>query len=485
MVSEDAAPRMLPVTSSLSTATGWMRAVDAAYAAEDEEGNQEQAERNSQMRSLLQQRRSQRPVEARAVAPEEVMTLAAKQGEDAAERGGGLGVGAAAEECRPGWFVERLDMENPVLRLHEELLDFAEFVTHNKAEARARKQWVKTISIACRRLWPECKVRVFGSFSTGLSLCNGDVDLAVLDVPARPGPAMKMLADLLLADGAISWLEIIESAKVPIIKLRAQASGLRADVCFNLPDGLATSKFIRERCEEYPQMRPLLLFLKYFLLQRGLHETYTGGMGSYLLCNVVLHFLQRHPSKRDNRHYAATSLGHLLFDFMKYYGQEFKYESTGISVRDGGYTFDKTQRAWRGNRRAGGGACLSLESPLGPPNDIGGPCFRMAILRNLFQHALNCMSHLYVTRASPKASLLCPLLLDPTHPVIAGRHKLMAEQPAALPGLVRQASGGSLRSGRGGASSSSGSDSGLPPSGKRPVKAGEGRAAKRRKVADA
>mmetsp|Transcript_58247 Transcript_58247/g.116716 ORF Transcript_58247/g.116716 Transcript_58247/m.116716 type:complete len:90 (+) Transcript_58247:41-310(+) len=88
-------------------------------------------------------------------------------------------------------------------------------------------------------------------------------------------------------------------------------------------------------------MLPLVLFLKYFLLQRGLHDTFTGGMGSWLLCNVVLHFLQRHPSRRDPKEYARISLGHLLFDFFWYYGEEFQYEWQGISVVDGGRIFDK------------------------------------------------------------------------------------------------------------------------------------------------
>merc|ERR1712224_164962 len=109
-------------------------------------------------------------------------------------------------------------------------------------------------------------------------------------------------------------------------------------------------------------------------------------MGSHLLCNVVLHFLQRHPSRRDPKQYAATSLGHLLFDFLKYYGQE----------------------------------------------------FRMAVLRNLFHHGFHCLCHLFVSRAPPEASMLCPLLLDPAHAVITDRHKLMVEQPVAFPGLKRQ-----------------------------------------------
>eukprot|EP00439_Symbiodinium_sp_Y106_P041833 s1579_g5.t1 len=264
-------------------------------------------------------------------------------------------------------------------------------------------------------------------------------------VPSWTGTAMKMLADHLLSKGEISWLEIIETAKVPVIKVRSQSCGLRADVVFSQPDGMDSSKFIRSKLKEYPQMKPLLLFFKYFLLQRGLHETYTGGMGSYLLCNVVLHFLQRHPSSRSTRQYAGTSLGHLLFDFLKYYGQEFNYKDQGISVLDGGSTFAKAgrfpERKQRGPHDSWGPKVqLCLESPLAPDMDLGGACFRMPVLRNLFHHGFHCICHLFVSRSPPEVSMLCPLLIDPAHPVITDRFKLMSEQPAALPGMKRKVS---------------------------------------------
>jgi len=257
--------------------------------------------------------------------------------------------------------------------------------------------------------------------------------VAVMNVPCRPATAMKILADTMLRAGDISWLEIIESAKVPVMKIRSQACGLRADIVFNQQDGLNTSKFIKQRVKEYPQLMPLLVFIKYYLLQRGLNDTFTGGMGSYLMCNVVLHFLQRHPSLSDPRLHSATSLGHLLFDFFKYYGREFRYDQA-ISVLDGGYTFRKEERGWggKGKGKGQGGISLSLESPLTPDFDLGAPCWRMSTLRNLFHHGFHCLCHLLVTRAPGEESLLCPLLLDPAHGVITERFNLMAQQPAAL-----------------------------------------------------
>lgn len=414
----------------LEFTTGWLREEDVAIHEEDSERNAEQAERNASMRSMLKRRREETKDTSAAEAPEAFMAV--KNSVSSRKR--------VVDEGQPPWFVARPRIENTVLRLHEEILDFVDFMQHTREEIHARRKWVQSIKEACVALWPACKVSVFGSFFTGLSLPNGDVDVAVSEIPCKSGSAMKMLADHMLSKGQISWLEIIETAKVPVMKVRSQSSGLRADVVFSQPDGLQSSKFIRSKVKEYPQMKPLLLFLKYFLLQRGLHETYTGGMGSYLLCNVVLHFLQRHPSLKNGRFYAGTSLGHLLFDFLKYYGQEFNYTSHGISVLEGGSVFPKTERFPEKNKRSTGGPVLCLESPLSTSMDLGGACFRMPVLRNLFHHAFHCICHLMVTRSAPEVSMLCPLLIDPAHPVITDRFKLMAEQPVAFAGLPKSKS---------------------------------------------
>lgn len=44
--------------------------------------------------------------------------------------------------------------------------------------------------------------------------------------------------------------------------------------------------------QEFPVLRPLVLVLKQFLLQRDLNEAYTGGISSYCLLLMVYSFLQ-------------------------------------------------------------------------------------------------------------------------------------------------------------------------------------------------
>ena len=47
-----------------------------------------------------------------------------------------------------------------------------------------------------------------------------------------------------------------------------------------------------------------------------------GGLGSYLLVCVVLSFLQLHPSAEIARAHSVSTLGKLLLDFFRYYGQD-------------------------------------------------------------------------------------------------------------------------------------------------------------------
>lgn len=154
----------------------------------------------------------------------------------------------------------------------------------------------------------------------------------------------------------------------------------------------------------FPSLPPLVLFLKLFLAQRNLHETYLGGLGSYLLVCVVLSFLQLHPSAREQRLHSASTLGKLLLDFFRYYGQarilqktsdlrgfygifidvrrllmifqcfpwifmdfrqEFRYATMGISVLQGGGLFDRQARGFTTRTRSGA-ATLCLESPADP-----------------------------------------------------------------------------------------------------------------------
>jgi hypothetical protein len=73
-------------------------------------------------------------------------------------------------------------------------------------------------------------------------------------------------------------------------------------------------------------IRPLVLVLKQFLLDRGLLTAYTGGLSSYCLFLMVTRYCQEQP------HSTWSDSGALLIGFLDFYGNHFDPRSTGISV---------------------------------------------------------------------------------------------------------------------------------------------------------
>jgi non-canonical poly(A) RNA polymerase PAPD5/7 len=63
-------------------------------------------------------------------------------------------------------------------------------------------------------------------------------------------------------------LQVIRSAKVPIVKFDHRRSGISVDICVNNDSGITTGKLLRKYVREYPPLRPLTMVLKVFLVRR-------------------------------------------------------------------------------------------------------------------------------------------------------------------------------------------------------------------------
>ena len=84
-------------------------------------------------------------------------------------------------------------------------------------------------------------------------------------------------------------LEVIAHARVPIVTYTDRRSGLRVDVTVNALNGVRNTALLSSALAQRPQMRGPLRVLKAFLRQRaGWHETFHGGIGSYLLFAMML-----------------------------------------------------------------------------------------------------------------------------------------------------------------------------------------------------
>ena len=204
------------------------------------------------------------------------------------------------EEGEPAWCASRRYAGDwSTLALHEDLVDFWHAFRPTRAERAARKAVVDRLESAVGEVWEGATVRVFGSFSTGLYLPESDIDLVCIGTGLEGAPknvrgrALHALAAAIRRAGwPVHSLEVVDKAKVPIVKLVDGSSGVAVDVCIEERTGIASSGLAKKASGQFPAYRVLVLVLKRFLNDRGLHDTFTGGIGSYLLQLMVISSLQ-------------------------------------------------------------------------------------------------------------------------------------------------------------------------------------------------
>ncbi|XP_078096440.1 terminal nucleotidyltransferase 4A isoform X2 [Mustelus asterias] len=277
-----------------------------------------------------------------------------------------------------------------VIGLHEEIMDFYNFVSPRPEEETMRKEVVKRIESVIKELWPAADVQIFGSFSTGLYLPTSDIDLVVFG--KWKNPPLQLLEQALRRRNIAEphSIKVLDKATVPIIKLTDQETEVKVDISFNVETGVKAAQFIKDFVKGYPVLPYLILVLKQFLLQRDLNEVFTGGISSYSLILMAISFLQLHPRIDPRR--SSVNLGVLLVEFFELYGRHFNYLKTGIRIRSGGayVAKDEIMKNMTNGYRP---SMLCIEDPLVPGNDVGRSSYGAMQVKQVFDYAYIVLSH--------------------------------------------------------------------------------------------
>jgi non-canonical poly(A) RNA polymerase PAPD5/7 len=143
--------------------------------------------------------------------------------------------------------------------------------------------------------------------------------------------------------------------------------------------------------------------LKYFLKQRGLSETYNGGVGSYLLfCMSAL----CSSTLQGGQVYSSPLSPALLPPLWR-----------PLQLREGGslqgHYFDKLHKGWLHTERR---SLLALECPQNQENDLGRNSFSIDLVKKAFSHAYKIICACGVSRQTTPLQTI--IRLDP---VLASR----------------------------------------------------------------
>ncbi|KAJ6255449.1 inactive non-canonical poly(a) RNA polymerase protein trf4-2-related [Anaeramoeba flamelloides] len=232
---------------------------------------------------------------------------------------------------------------DPTLKLHGEIMDFYEAIKPTEKNKRTRDKIVREITKIVKSKWKESTIAVYGSYASGCYLPFSDIDLTVLipDTVQSCEELVQKLGSILRSkkyQKKFKEVIVIKTAKVPIVKLKDKEYEISIDISFNLKNCQKAVKLTKLQIKTYPPLLPLLLLIKFFLKQHSLNEPFYGGIGSYSLMLMIVSHLQMHPCVNELP--TIANLGTLLIDFFHLYAK-FNYITTGISINNNGYYFNK------------------------------------------------------------------------------------------------------------------------------------------------
>jgi non-canonical poly(A) RNA polymerase PAPD5/7 len=133
---------------------------------------------------------------------------------------------------------------------------------------------------------------MFGSTANRLALKGSDIDLLVIDKKTKLDVLYNRVFNLLKEQKIFEYVVPLSQATVPIIKILHKETGINLDIVFNREDGLQGLAIVIKFITVYPELKPLYFVLKAFLKYRKLDQTYTGGISSFMLVNMIVFYLQ-------------------------------------------------------------------------------------------------------------------------------------------------------------------------------------------------
>ncbi|GAB7339587.1 hypothetical protein MBLNU457_6187t1 [Dothideomycetes sp. NU457] len=235
------------------------------------------------------------------------------------------------------------DWDNADVWLHNEIMDFYDFVKPRLFEGEVRADLIRRIQHAVDQGMAHVNIEAFGSYASELYLPTADMDLVAMSdaflsygnvTIGRNYKQMRRFADCLQNNNLIKYgsLTIISKAKVPILKFTESVTALRVDISFENDSGtVALSTFARWR-EMYPAMPFIVALIKQYLAMRDLSEVVNGGLGGFtIICLVVYTIHTLELSKGVG--YARKNLDKTLLAFFKHWGMVHNIRTEGLDMK--------------------------------------------------------------------------------------------------------------------------------------------------------
>ncbi|KAF9585841.1 hypothetical protein BGW38_000477 [Lunasporangiospora selenospora] len=264
----------------------------------------------------------------------------------------------------------------------------------------------------------DISIQQFGSTASGLASNNSDVDLTLI-CERFYGSVSSVARDL---RGSYDSVEAIPRAKVPIVMFKDRSTGIHCDLSINEPLGIENTKLIEVYKDITPRFRPLWFALKAIAKRYRILSAKDRMLSSYALTMMLIAFLQSnvHPpvlprlqsgahvlympkkiiqgwdctfDNDPERHKAESarntqSVGKLLIEFCRYFGNTFSYEQDEVDPRLGTIQLAPL-RGRRGGKWAGYQEPMRVMDPFITDRNVAQMVYgnNVTQIKNAFQKA--------------------------------------------------------------------------------------------------
>jgi len=187
----------------------------------------------------------------------------------------------------------------------------------NKSALKKRNGLYEHLKRSIEKRFKGSTLRRFGSSESGLSLAQGDLDLCLLFDGQKPKKILRSISSTLRFQ-EMEDIQVITSAKVPIIKFVDERTKIPVDISINNTLALHNTTLLKRYAETDERIRQCILGIKYWASQRDICDAAKGTFSSYAWSLIMLQALQTTtPSVAPNIQ-SGKKRTHLKVDGIEY-----------------------------------------------------------------------------------------------------------------------------------------------------------------------
>jgi non-canonical poly(A) RNA polymerase PAPD5/7 len=185
-------------------------------------------------------------------------------------------------------------------------------------------------------------LHMYGSRATKLCLPWSDIDYVISYTINRHIDPLRILYDYLytIPERFFVDMKYIAGASVPVLKIYTNNEYHKISLDISMENqehhGEECVNYIRKKIKELEVLTPMTFALKTLLQKAFLNDPYKGGLSSYGVILLIIHFLNVQNKRGGDL--TMENLGKLFFDILYYYGFE---EIPNPIIIDENYEKDK------------------------------------------------------------------------------------------------------------------------------------------------